>query len=264
MKVAEARVTAAEKATTEAEATLAEASKTFCRQSETYIVALDRYGDVLNATEPTVGDVTTAGADLAKPRDDAFDGAEAALDAHEALAVAQQDLVDAQLKLEEAKAGPTGTPSVPATVPPSPPLVPTATVEAVERAESDLEAAQNAVTDDTPLAFASEQFNSAAVALEMAWLRLFADAGCLTEEQKQQAAEAVGAYSTALQQSLADTGYYCGPVDGVSGPATVAAVENLQTAHGLPVTGTVDKATADALQAELDASTVTPPRKPWP
>ena len=37
------------------------------------------------------------------------------------------------------------------------------------------------------------------------------------------------------------------------GPATVAAVEDLQEANGLPVTGTVDKATAEALQAELEA-----------
>jgi peptidoglycan hydrolase-like protein with peptidoglycan-binding domain len=34
---------------------------------------------------------------------------------------------------------------------------------------------------------------------------------------------------------------------------TVAAVEALQTAHGLRVTGAVDKATAEALQADLMA-----------
>jgi peptidoglycan hydrolase-like protein with peptidoglycan-binding domain len=63
----------------------------------------------------------------------------------------------------------------------------------------------------------------------------------------------VSAYTVALQQSLADTGYYSGAVDGVYGPMTVAAVEDLQRASGLPVTGTVDKATAEALQAELTA-----------
>ncbi len=41
------------------------------------------------------------------------------------------------------------------------------------------------------------------------------------------------------------------PIDGIYGPATVAAVEDVQKANGLPVTGTVDKATAAALQAEL-------------
>ena len=37
------------------------------------------------------------------------------------------------------------------------------------------------------------------------------------------------------------------------GPATVDAVEALQKAHGLPGTGTVDKATAAALQGDLSA-----------
>ena len=91
------------------------------------------------------------------------------------------------------------------------------------------------MTDDTPLDFASEQFNSAVVALEVAWLRLFADAGCLPEEQKQAAAAAVSAYTATLQQSLADTGYYTGAVDGVYGPDTVAAVEALQTANASPL-----------------------------
>ena len=87
----------------------------------------------------------------------------------------------------------------------------------------------------------------------MSWLRLFSDAGCLTDEQQKQAEAAVRDYTTALQKSLRDAGYYDGEVDGVYGPATVDAVEALQKAHGLPVTGTVDKATADALQADLAA-----------
>ena len=45
--------------------------------------ALDRYGDILNDTAPTVGDVMVAGADLAEPRDAAFDSAEAAADAQQ-------------------------------------------------------------------------------------------------------------------------------------------------------------------------------------
>lgn len=251
--VAQARVTAAEKAVTEAQEAFTDASDTFCQASENYITALDRYGDVLNETEPTVGDVKVAGADLAKPQDRAFDGAQAATDAHDALLVAQQDLSDAQVALEEAKAGPTGTPSPVATLPPAAPLVPTATVERVEQAESEFESAQSSVTDDTPLAFASEQFNSAVVALEVSWLRLFSDAGCLPDEQQAAAVAAVGAYTAALQQSLTDAGYYAAAVDGVYGPETVAAVEALQSANGLPVTGTVDKATAEALQQALEA-----------
>ncbi len=87
----------------------------------------------------------------------------------------------------------------------------------------------------------------------MAWLQLFADAGCLTDEQEKQAVAAVRDYTTALQTSLRDAGYYDGEVDGIYGPATVDAVEALQEAHGLPSTGTVDKATADALQDDLAA-----------
>ena len=100
---------------------------------------------------------------------------------------------------------------------------------------------------------ASQQFNAAVVAVEMAWLQLFADAGCLTDEQEKQAVAAVRDYTTALQTSLRDAGYYDGEVDGIYGPATVDAVEALQEAHGLPSTGTVDKATADALQDDLAA-----------
>ena len=54
---AQAQVTAKEKAVTQAEADLTAASATFCDASKTYITGLDRYGDVLNATAPTVGDV---------------------------------------------------------------------------------------------------------------------------------------------------------------------------------------------------------------
>jgi peptidoglycan hydrolase-like protein with peptidoglycan-binding domain len=39
----------------------------------------------------------------------------------------------------------------------------------------------------------------------------------------------------------------------VYGPSTVAAVEALQKAHGLPVTGAMDKATQSALQTDLQA-----------
>ena len=90
-----------------------------------------------------------------------------------------------------------------------------------------------------------------ATSLEMSWLRLFADAGCLTDEQQAEAEAAVRDYTTRLQTSLQQTGYLEGEVDGVYGPATVEAVKALQQTHGLPVTGTVDKATDAALRADL-------------
>jgi peptidoglycan hydrolase-like protein with peptidoglycan-binding domain len=256
---AETRVSTQEKAVTQAEDQLADASASFCDASKTYVTALDRYGDVLNDTAPTVGDVREAGADLAAPRDDAFDGAEAAVKAQQALTSAQQELADAQAALERAKAEESGAPSdtgtTPTTTPqPTPtPLAPEATVDRVKQAESEFADAQGAITDQTTLADASEQFNSAAVALEFAWLRLFVDAGCVADDQAQQAQAAVSAYVTAVQQDLATAGYYDGAIDGVYGPQTVAAVEALQTASGLPVTGAVDNGTAAALQAELVA-----------
>jgi murein L,D-transpeptidase YcbB/YkuD len=252
---ARAHVTAKEKAVAEAQAALDAASAEFCGASEQYIAALDRYGDVLASTAPTVGDVRTAGTDLVEPRDDAFADAEAAVEAQEDLAVAQQELADAQAELAAAEAGPSGEPSAAAsTAPPSStPLAPASSVDRVKQADAEFDAAQEGITEQTPLAEASEQFNSAVVALEMAWLRLFADAGCLTDDQQVQAEAAVSGYTLALQQDLATAGYYTGTVDGVSGPMTVQAIEELQAANGLPVTGTVDKATAAALQAELVA-----------
>ncbi|MGC5170133.1 peptidoglycan-binding protein [Microbacterium sp. DT81.1] len=249
---AEAQVAAKEKALTEAQAQLTAASDAFCGASKAYIAALDRYGDVLNETAPTVGDVRDAGADLTDPREDAFEGAEAAVDAQREVVTAEQELEDARAALEQANSGASAAPGEPdAADPTSTPLAPAATVERVTQAESDFDAALSGITDDTPLTDASEQFNSAVVALEFAWLRLFVDAGCVSDEQTVQAQAAASAYTTALQQELAQAGYYAGAIDGLYGPETVRAVEALQEASGLPVTGTVDNATAEALQAEL-------------
>ena len=203
-------------------------------------------------TAPTVGDVREAGEDLTDPREDAFDGAEAAVDAQQEVVTAEQELEDARAALEQANSGASTAPSeADAADPTATPLAPAATVERVRQAESDFDAALSGITDDTPLTDASEQFNSAVVALEFAWLRLFVDAGCVSDEQTVQAQAAASAYTTALQQDLAQAGYYAGAIDGLYGPETVRAVEALQEANGLPVTGTVDNATAQALQAEL-------------
>jgi peptidoglycan hydrolase-like protein with peptidoglycan-binding domain len=88
----------------------------------------------------------------------------------------------------------------------------------------------------------------------MAWLQLFAEAGCLSDAQQEQATAAVAEYTEGLQQSLTDAGYFDGDVDGVYGPETVEAVQALQEANGLPQTGWMDKATDAALQSELAAA----------
>ena len=253
LKAAEAKVAAKEKAVVEAKADLAEKSAAFCGASESYIVTIDRYGDVLTNTATTVGDVNDAGTDLAKPREDVLAGAEEAVAAQEALVEAEQELADAKAELAAVSSSGSATPSTPAGTASPTPLLPAATVKLVQDAEAQFTTAQAGITEKTPLSQASQQFNAAAVALEMSWLRLFSDAGCLTDERQKQAEKAVRDYTTALQKSLRDAGYYDAEVDGVYGPATVDAVIALQKAHGLPNTGTVDKATADALQADLAA-----------
>ena len=131
--------------------------------------------------------------------------------------------------------------------------MPNETIVRVQQAESEFETAQGSISDDTALRVASQQFNAAAVSLELAWLGLYSDAGCLTDPQQQKAVKAVQDYTKALQQDLLDAGYYKGKVDGVYGPTTVAAVEELQKAHGLPVTGAMDKATEAGLRTDLAA-----------
>jgi peptidoglycan hydrolase-like protein with peptidoglycan-binding domain len=231
----------------------AEAAATaFCDQARDYITALDRYGDVLTSTKPTVGDVREAGSDLAKPGEDVAAGAEDAVAAREDVVKAEQDLAEAKAALAEARGkSPEPTPTSTATV--LVPEVPPASAERVHQAQADLDAAIEGISDQTPLEMAAQQLNAAAVALEMSWLRLFSEVGCLTNAQQERAAEVVSDYTAALQQSLVLAGYYTAEVDGVYGPATVDAVQSLQEAHGLPATGAVDKATAAALQSDLAA-----------
>ena len=121
-------------------------------------------------------------------------------------------------------------------------------IEAVEEAE-DAFAAASDIDETTPVVEAGVQFTSAAYQLEVAWVRLFADAGCIDDEA--QAKQWVSDYVTALQNDLKAAGFYTGDVDGIYGPMTIEAVESLQREAGLPVTGLVDPATQVALAAAL-------------
>ena len=254
--VAQAKVTKQEKALEDARSAATAADAAFCSATTTYITAIDRYGDLLNATAPTVGDVKDAGTELAQPGEDATKAAQSVGQAREDVATAEQELADAQAALAAAQASASGT--TPSAEPSSPSASPTPTsvpagVTRVQEAEAEFETARAGITDQTPLSQAAEQFNAAAVALEMAWLQLLGDSGCLSDDQQEQAADAVSAMTTSLQQALADAGYYDAKVDGVYGPKTVAAVQALQKANGLPQTGTLDKATEQALRSELAA-----------
>jgi hypothetical protein len=54
-----------------------------------------------------------------------------------------------------------------------------------------------------------------------------------------------------LQQELGQLNYYEGPVDGVMGPQTTAAIKDLQRQANLPQTGSMDAATQKALDNYL-------------
>ena len=230
--------------------TLDAAHGAFCDDSRSYIDAVDRYGQVFNEAAVTVGDITTAGADLEEPEAAVRSSADAVVEARDRVVVAEQELADAEAALAEAESG---TSAPPAETPTTTTLVPPATVDRVEQAHGDLAAAFEGVSEATPVREATERVNSAAFALQVASLRLLADAGCLSDDQQADAVQAVVDYTTALQTSLTTAGFYEGEIDGIYGPETVAAVEALQTDRGLPVTGLVDRATAAALEDAVAA-----------
>jgi hypothetical protein len=60
------------------------------------------------------------------------------------------------------------------------------------------------------------------------------------------------------QQRLQALGYQVGTADGAVGAKTLAALKKFQTDHRLPVTGTLDQTTLDALDMKQSNSTPTP------
>jgi peptidoglycan hydrolase-like protein with peptidoglycan-binding domain len=250
---AQANVDAAKADLTKAQSDLTDAKATFCTGSKDYITAIDRYGKAFSDSAATVGDVQTAGADLEEPRAAAQSAATDVSDAVGAVTAAEQQLANAEAALAAAQAAASGNPAPTTSSTTSTTLVPPATISRVQQAESDLATTAEGITAQTPLTEATAEFNSAAFALEIAWLQLINDAGCLTDDQQAQAVAQVHDYTVALQTELTLTGYYTGPVDGIYGPETVAAVKQLQTDSSLPTTGFVDQATAAALDAKVQA-----------
>jgi peptidoglycan hydrolase-like protein with peptidoglycan-binding domain len=125
-------------------------------------------------------------------------------------------------------------------------------IDAITTAEKNLQDAGQGIDPSTPLRTAAVELQAAAVGVEQAYVSLFVDAGCL--QQDASAARAAAAYVKALQQDLTTTGHYTGAIDGLYGPATVAAVNALQKDAGLPQTGVVDQATELALAQKLAAT----------
>ena len=253
---AQARVTAATSKLTKAEAGLTDTKATFCSESRTYIEDIDRYGKLFST----------------RPRPWATHRPPAPTSRHHGRQPRQQ---------------PTTSPTRATTLWPPKRSWPTrkphsrrrraGAVEPADdehaeelgdrRAASEYQPSQagrvrshrghggNHCTDSS--AEATAEFNSAAFALEVAWLQLFAEAGCLTDEQQAQAVAKVHDYTVALQTELQQAGFYTGAIDGIYGPTTVEAVKKLQTDAGLPPTGLVDQATAAALAAKNDMQSLT-------
>ncbi len=252
---AEARVAAAESGISDAEESAAAAGEQFCGSAEGYVEALDRYGKLFTDDAATVGDVQTAGADLVEPRDTVAAAVDEYEQARTALTEAEQELIDAEAALAEAIATASSVP-ISSTEPETATtttIVATERIERVQQAEDDLARTGRGITESTPLAEATAEYNSAAFALQIVWLQLLAEAGCLTDEQQAEALEQVTAYTTTLQAELQSVGYYDGAIDGIYGPATVDGVKRLQADSGLPETGFVDRATALALDELLAA-----------
>lgn len=196
----------------------------FCSDMEAYISAIGEYGGLFEDVEVTVGAVRNAASDLEPARDAAIESGQAFQEAVEADPTpgVTVDLVDPE------------------------------SIEAVEAAEAAFAAAGD-VSDDTTVAEAGVAFSSAAYALEVALVRLFADAGCIEDEAE--ASQWVSDYVSALQTDLATAGFYAGRIDGIYGPETIAAVEELQKDAGLPETGLMDPPTQTALAAILGRQT---------
>jgi len=69
-----------------------------------------------------------------------------------------------------------------------------------------------------------------------------------------------GADVTEVQRRLSRWGYYQGPISGVFGPMTLAAVQAFQRRHGLPVTGIIASRTFAALGIAVRPAVAAPNR----
>ena len=252
---AQATVTAKEKALTEAEAAATTAAGGFCTTSTTYVTAIDRYGDALNATAPTVGDVRMPASDLAQPGEDAQEAASAVAETRTAAATAEQELAQAQAALAAAQASAAGTTPLLRTVQRGP--QPDADAGGRHpRAGGPGRARGRAGGDHRPDAAGPGR---RAVQRRGRGPRdglAPAHRGQRVPHRRPTGRRRPRPWARSPRPSsrpLADAGYYDGKVDGIYGPGTVTAVQALQKANGLPQTGTLDKATEQALRSELAA-----------
>jgi uncharacterized surface protein with fasciclin (FAS1) repeats len=200
------------------------AQEQFCSDVEAHVAAIGQYGGLFDEVELTVGDVKSAQEEL-----------EPSLEAVEEAAAEFTEAVETD---------PTSGLSIE--------LVEPETIAAVEAAEEAFAQASD-IEDRTPLADVGVEFSSAAYQLEVAWTRLFVDAGCLEGDARAEAEaqQWVSDYVSAIQTDLRTIGYYAGDIDGIFGPMTIEAIEMFQEDSGLPATGLMDPPTQAALQDAL-------------
>ena len=168
----------AEDGVTQSQEALTTAHGDFCDATEGYVETLDRYGRVFTDLRRRWATSRRSEPTSSHPPTPSPPPPTASSTAKDDLAAAQQELVDAQAALAAAIATASSVPNSTATPTTSTTttLVPPATIERVQQAEDDLARVSQGITDETPLVEAAADYNSAALALEMAWLRLLDDA----------------------------------------------------------------------------------------
>jgi len=213
------------------------AAAAFCTDAKTYLKALNELSTGIERGTTTIGDVKNAADEAKKASAAASDSKAALIGAIEA----------------QAAAAATSTTSADSSTTTSTTLVPkevaTAHLDALEKAEQEAADAVASVDEATVIKEASATVQAAAFNLQLAWGQLYADAGCLADDAAGVAA--IHEYVVGLQTDLKTIGLYTGDIDGMYGPATVAAVSTLQKNAGLPETGFLDPASQKALAIEL-------------
>ena len=195
---AEQRVTDAEDGVTQSQDALIEAHGAFCSATTGYIETLNRYGRVFTDSAATVGDITTSAPTSQRrvtrscPRPIPSTPRRRTWRRHSRNWSTPRPALAASIATASSVPKSTATPTTSTTTT----LVPPATIERVQQAEDDLGPLSAGITDETPLVEAAADFNSAALALEVAWLRLLNDAQCLTDEQQANAVEMITAYTS--------------------------------------------------------------------
>jgi len=223
-----------------AQANVAAAQSTFCSKTKSTIQALDSYSKLLVSSSATVKDLRSAGAKVTGARSETE---KAANDLQAAIELAAKPSPTIAGVTTTAGSQTTTTTTVPTIE------VSDASIKRLKDADAAFDKALSNVSDSTPINKASVEVSSAAFTLEVAWLAVFNEAGCLKDADA--AYQKLATYTSALQTDLTVLGFYKGPIDGYYGADTVAAVKAFQKSAGLPETGYPDPATQQAMSTKL-------------